>query len=104
MIYLAKESNLQSKCLKYLKDKGIVAFNIHGGGWSAKGAPDVICCIQGKFIAFEFKVGKNGMQPDQKIWKKRIENCGGKHYCPRTLIEFKDVVNELNRRENNGKR
>lgn len=82
------ETNLQQKCIDYLKDKGIYHINIHGGGWGAKGAPDLIACINGRFIAFELKVGSNGMQNDQIIHKRRIERSGGKHFTPYTLDEF----------------
>lgn len=87
-----KESKLQQDCIKYLKSKSIYYVNIHGGGWGAKGAPDLIACIHGKFVAFELKVGDNDMQPDQRIHKKRIETNGGSHYCPRTLEEFINIV------------
>jgi Holliday junction resolvase len=90
-----RESNLQSKCIKYTKTKGILTIDIHGGGWTAKGAPDLICCINGMFVAFELKVDENDMQSDQRMWKKRIEKSGGKHYCPRTLKEFIEIVEVL---------
>ena len=90
-----RESELQRDCIKYLKFKGIYYINIHGGGWGAKGAPDLIACINGKFIAFELKVGDNEMQPDQRIHMRRIKANGGLHYCPRTLDEFIQIIDEL---------
>ena len=90
-----RESKLQQDCIKYLKSKGIYYINIHGGGWSAKGAPDLIACINGKFVAFELKVGENEMQPDQRAHMKRIKANGGLHYCPRTLDEFIQIIDEL---------
>lgn len=90
-----KESKLQQECIKYLKSQGIYYINIHGGGWAAKGAPDLIACIKGQFVAFEFKVRDNDMQPDQRLHKKRIEANGGLHYCPRTLDEFIQIIDEL---------
>ncbi len=90
-----RESNLQAKCIDYLKFKKIYYINIHGSGWGAKGAPDLITCINGKFVAFELKVGDNGMQPDQKIHKKRIKANGGLHYCPRNLDEFINIIISL---------
>lgn len=88
------EKNLQNKCIKYLKDKGIYHLNIHGGGWGAKGAPDLIACINGRFIAFELKVGSNDMQDDQIIHKRRIERSGGNHHTPYTLDEFIKIVED----------
>jgi hypothetical protein len=89
------ESRLQKNCIKYLKSEGIYHVNIHGGGWGAKGAPDIIACINGKFVAFELKTGDNDMQPDQRIHRKRIVTNGGRHYCPRSLQEFISIVREV---------
>lgn len=89
------ESSLQQQVLKWLKRKKIYYINIHGGGWGAKGAPDVIVCYKGKFVAFELKVGKNDMQDDQKIHMNRIIKSGGLHFVPRTFKEFLKIMEDL---------
>lgn len=89
------EKKLQDKAIAYLKDKGIYALNLYGDGRSGKGKPDVIACINGRFVAFELKVGSNDMQADQVIHKRRIERSGGLHYTPYTLSEFIDIVEDL---------
>lgn len=89
------EKKLQDKAIKYLKDNGIYYINQFGNGWSAKGAPDLIACINGRFVAFELKVGSNDMQDDQRIHKIRIERSGGLHYAPYSLDELKKIVEEL---------
>lgn len=92
---MGREKKLQDACIKYLKGKGIYALNLYGDGMSGKGKPDIIACINGKFVAFELKVGANGMQADQKIHKIRIERSQGLHYNPYTIKEFQDIVNSL---------
>ena len=67
-----RESRLQSKIISYLKANGIYYVNTYGSGMTAKGVPDLLICLNGKFIAFECKVDNNGMQPDQKIHEIRI--------------------------------
>lgn len=91
------ERDLQGKCLGWLKSShpDILVANIHGGGWSAKGFPDLICCIKGQFVAFELKVGLNGMQADQKVWRNRIIKAGGLHYSPYTLDEFMSIIEDI---------
>lgn len=79
----------------YLKERGIYYLNLFGDGMSGKGKPDIIACINGRFVAFELKVGSNGMQDDQKIHKLRIERSGGLHYSPYSLEEFINIVKEL---------
>lgn len=87
-----RESRLQSKIISYLKANGIYYVNTYGSGMTAKGVPDLLICLNGKFIAFECKVDNNGMQPDQKIHEIRITRSNGKHYCPRTLSEAVSII------------
>lgn len=89
------EKKLQDKCISYLKSKGIYFINKFGDGRSGKGCPDLITCINGKFVAFELKSGVNDMQADQIIHKKRIIKSGGLHYSPYTLEEFTRIVEGL---------
>ena len=90
-----KETALQTKCIDYLKEKDCYYLNIYGSGRTGKGAPDLIACINGEFVAFETKVGNNQMQDDQIIHKIRIERANGRHYVPRTIEEFKKIVDKL---------
>lgn len=95
------ETDLQDKAIKYLKANDIYHINQFGNGWSAKGAPDLTVCINGRFVAFELKVGENDLQDDQKIHRIRIRRSGGLHYAPYTLEEFIKIVEDLrNGKEN----
>ena len=94
------ESDLQKKCVKYLKDKDIYYINKYGDGRSGLGAPDLLTCIHGRFVAFELKVGNNERSNAQDIHKIRIERNGGRHYTPYTLEEFIECVEmEVNENE-----
>jgi Holliday junction resolvase len=89
------EKKLQDKVVRYLRDRGIYYLNLYGDGMSGKGKPDIIACLNGKFVAFELKVGANDMQDDQKIHKIRIERSKGLHFSPYTLEEFISIVEAL---------
>ncbi len=89
------EKKLQDKAIDYLKGRGIYYLNLYGDGMSGKGKPDIIACINSRFVAFELKVGANDMQDDQKIHKLRIERSSGLHFSPYTLKEFVDIVEDL---------
>ena len=89
------EKKLQDKAIRYLRDRGIYYLNLYGDGFSGKGKPDIIACINGKFVAFELKVGANDMQDDQRIHKLRIERSSGLHYSPYTITEFISIVEAL---------
>ena len=90
-----REKQLQDKALRYLRERGIYCLNLYGDGMSGKGKPDIIACINGRFVAFELKVGTNDMQDDQKLHKIRIERSNGLHFAPYTLIEFIEIVTAL---------
>ena len=92
---MSRESNLQRKCTQYLDQQKIYYINKYGDGRSGKGAPDLICCIDGRFVAFELKVGKNGLQDDQKIDRLRIQRNNGLHYTPYTFDEFLQALEEV---------
>lgn len=89
------EKKLQDKAVSYLKGRGIYYLNLYGDGMSGKGKPDIIACINGRFVAFELKVGANDMQDDQKIHKIRIERSDGLHFSPYTFTEFLSIVEGL---------
>ena len=89
------EKKLQDKCIRYLKEKGVYYLNLYGDGFSGKGKPDLLACINGRFVAFELKVGENDLQDDQRIHRNRIRKSGGLHYAPYTLEEFKTIIKEL---------
>ena len=89
------EKKLQDKAVAYLKGRGIYYLNLYGDGRSGKGKPDIIACINGRFVAFELKVGSNDMQDDQKLHALRISRSGGFHVVPRDIEEFKNIVEVL---------
>lgn len=83
-----REAALQSKILEYLKGYGCYCVNVHGSSYIAKGTPDILACYNGKFIAIETKVGKNGTSTAQQIQHKRIIEAGGVVIVPYTFNEF----------------
>ena len=60
------EKKLQDNAIRFLRERGIYYLNLYGDGMSGKGKPDIIACINGRFVAFELKVGENDLQDDQK--------------------------------------
>lgn len=92
---MTREKNLQDKCIAYLKKNNIYYLNLYGDGFSGKGKPDIVTCINGKFVAFELKVKANNMQDAQKIHKLRIERSKGLHFIPYTLNEFISIIEKL---------
>lgn len=90
-----KESVLQKSIIDYCKKNRIYCVNIHGGGWCAKGVPDLLLCVNGRFLALELKVKNNAPQDDQIIHKSRILVSGGIWSCPRNLADAVSVIEDV---------
>lgn len=93
-----RESVLQRRCLEYVAKNfhgKLLAVNIHGGGFSNKGFPDLLVFGCGRAIAVELKANSGyGVQPDQLIWRKRFEDVGIRHYVINDLERFKSTIKE----------
>lgn len=90
-----KEKSLQDKVIDYLTREKIYNVNVFAAGYTGKGTPDLLLCVNGYFVALELKVGKNGISNAQKIRKLQIERSGGLHYVPRTLNEVIQIIEKV---------
>lgn len=91
------ESPLQIKCLRWVKHLSEVwCINIVGSGVQASGTPDVLFCINGHFIAVEFKRpdGKGVVSDIQKAKIERIRRAGGRVEVVDSFDEFKRLIRE----------
>ncbi len=88
------ESQIQNKILKNLKSIGIYAHkNI---ATNKKGVPDIICCVDGKYVALEVKK-KGGKPSDLQIWNiNKIRNSGGVAETVYSWEDVKDILERLN--------
>jgi hypothetical protein len=56
------------------------------------GTPDAIICINGRFIAVEFKSSIGKQKPLQEYQEKKIVESGGEYY----LVNDKTMLNVIN--------
>lgn len=56
---ITPEGKVKKAVKKILDDFGAYYFFPVTGGFGRSGVPDIICCIDGKFVALECKAGKN---------------------------------------------
>lgn len=50
-----RESRISGDIITELRKAGAFAFKIHGGPMMMVGLPDIIACVDGRFVAFETK-------------------------------------------------
>ena len=61
------ERTLQTKALKYLKQRGGVWMNTSPGPYSTVGIPDIVGCYRGQFVAIELKSPDRGKDPAKTL-------------------------------------
>lgn len=69
------EKQIQNKIIKYLNSIG--AYTIKTISTNRNGCPDVICCLNGKFIALEVKADKGIVSKLQEYHIEQINKSGG---------------------------
>ena len=90
------EKSITDKILKYLKSRDCCfAFKEHGGLYGSSGIPDIICCFNGKFIAFEVKTDKGKLTKLQEITIQKINDAKGKAFKVTSLVEVKNILEHL---------
>lgn len=52
------EGKVKAKVVKQLKELGVYYFSPVTGGYGRSGVPDIIACMNGRFVGIECKAGK----------------------------------------------
>jgi len=90
------EKDITSKIMRYLKTLPCCfAWKEFGGMYSTSGLPDIICCINGMFVAFEVKTDKGRLSKLQEIMIQRINAANGKAFKVTSVGEVKKILNGL---------
>lgn len=77
-----RESRISQEIAKVLRLNGVFVFKIHGGPTMMAGLPDLIACVDGKFVGFETKVPekRTNVSPVQQLVHGKIRKAGGLVY------------------------
>lgn len=90
-----KEKAVENKIKKWLKDKGYWFFKVHGSIFQPSGIPDILACINSKFVAIEVKRTKGGVvSPLQKAQIAKIKESGGIVGVASSMEEFLKILKE----------
>lgn len=92
---MSAEKKVEDQIKKYLDSLGSYYLKVHGSAFQPAGTPDILACINGKFVGIEVKKPKGGVVSElQKFKIKQIQNAGGVAFVARSV---KDVKQELSR-------
>lgn len=91
---MARESEIQTKILKYLDSIG--AYSVKTIATNKRGVPDILVCYKGKFIAIEVKTLGNKPSPLQIYNLDGIRESGGIAFVAFSVEDVKkEIENEL---------
>lgn len=71
------ESKVKAKIHAALKGVGAYAVNYIGGQYAKAGTPDILACLDGRFIGIEAKAGTNKPTMLQIMALRNIDKAGG---------------------------
>jgi hypothetical protein len=71
------EKKVKDKCVKLLKAHDVYYFFPATHGFGRSGVPDIICCVNGRFLAVECKAGENKPTALQEKEMADIRKQGG---------------------------
>ena len=91
------EKDITAAIIRYLKTvPGCFFWKQHGGQFGTAGLPDVICCINGRFVAFEVKTPSGKLTKLQEATINKINAAGGFARMVMSVDEVKEIINNLN--------
>ena len=92
-IYKLLEKDIVAAIMRLLKRvPRCFAWKEHGGMYGSAGIPDVICCLDGRFFAFEVKTPEGRVSKLQERTIHRIKVAGGHAYVVRSVEDVKAVL------------
>jgi Holliday junction resolvase len=74
---MTPEKKVKQRVVAQLKELGAYYFYPATGGYGSSGLPDVVCCLDGRFIGIECKAGKGKTTALQDKNLREIEAAGG---------------------------
>ena len=87
------EKSIVTKILRYLKTvPGCFCWKGHGGMYGTAGIPDIIACVNGRFIAFEVKTPSGKATKLQEATIKKILKAGGVAAVVRSVDEVMVIL------------
>jgi len=92
------EAQFQSKVIKFLQEQGIWFIKYWGGGrYTRAGVPDLLCCIDGLFVAIELKTNYGRVSKLQAYTIEQINSSGGIGIVlrPKQFKAFKQWIKEV---------
>lgn len=90
------EKDIVNQIMKYLKTLPCCfCWKEHGGMYGVAGLPDIICCLSGRFIAFEVKQPSGKLTKLQEITITKIQKAKGEAHRVTSVEEVIQILSRL---------
>jgi Holliday junction resolvase len=95
------EGKVKKAVKKILDAEGVYYFFPATGGYGRSGIPDIVCCVQGYFLAIECKAAHGGLTALQTHELAKITRVGGHTFVatPATLDALPFYLKTLKQRK-----
>ena len=94
---MVAEKTFENRIKKYLTENGIWHVKYFANGFTKSGIPDLLCAVNGHFLAIEVKA-ENGKPSQLQIYNiEKIRESGGHAVIvkPSQFEELKQLIQEL---------
>lgn len=94
---MAQEKIFENKIKKFLDEQNCWYVKFFANGYTKKGVPDLLCCVNGNFLAIEVKAENGKASELQKLNIEKIKQAGGRAMIlkPSMFEEFRKLIAEL---------
>ena len=90
------EKDIVSAIMRYLKTvPHTFCWKEHGGMYGTAGLPDIICCIGGRFVAFEVKTPTGKLSKLQETTIQKIKTAKGEAFMVTSVGEVSAIVSKM---------
>ena len=90
------ERDIVAAILRLLKKTpNCFCWKTHGGPYGTAGIPDIIACINGRFVAFEVKTETGKLSKLQEITITKIKDAKGKAFTVRSAAQVAVILKDL---------
>lgn len=87
-----REQDIQSSIIKYIH--GLGGYTVKVIKASKSGVPDLICCVGGRFVAFEVKTPRGHVSPLQEYNIEKIREAGGLAFVVRSVDQVENALQD----------
>lgn len=89
------EAEIKYRVKRRLEECGCYWALVQNGAYAKPGDPDLISCVDGRFLAVEVKAPYGRQSDIQAIRQREIERAGGVYALVRSMDDLESAINQI---------